>query len=43
MKNLETKYDPKKVEDRLYNEWVEKGYFHAKPKSRLLSLFRLQM
>ena len=31
MKNLETKYDPKSVEDRLYAEWVEKGYFHAKP------------
>ena len=31
MRNLETKYDPKKVEDKLYNEWVEKGYFHAKP------------
>ena len=31
MKNLETKYDPKQVEDRLYNEWVSKGYFHAKP------------
>ena len=22
-------YDPKQVEDRLYNEWEEKGYFHA--------------
>ena len=31
MKNLDTKYDPKKVEDRLYAEWVNKGYFHAKP------------
>ena len=31
MKNLDTKYDPKKVEDRLYSEWVSKGYFQAKP------------
>jgi len=22
-------YDPKQVEDRLYAEWMEKGYFHA--------------
>lgn len=30
MKNLETKYDPKQVEDRIYNGWEEKGCFHAK-------------
>jgi len=28
-KILDKVYDPKKVEDRLYNEWMEKGYFHA--------------
>jgi len=24
-------YDPKQVEDRLYNEWLEAGYFHGNP------------
>ncbi|WP_105619410.1 valine--tRNA ligase [Vallitalea okinawensis] len=28
-RNLETVYDPSKVEDRLYKKWEEKGYFHA--------------
>lgn len=28
-KNIAKTYDPKQVEDRLYNEWMEKGYFHA--------------
>jgi len=28
---LSTKYDPSKVEDRWYNTWMEKGYFHAEP------------
>ena len=28
-KNLETKYDPKKIENRLYDQWVERRYFHA--------------
>ncbi|MDD4189144.1 MAG: valine--tRNA ligase, partial [Eubacteriales bacterium] len=28
--NTEKIYDPKKVEDRLYSNWMEKGYFHAK-------------
>ncbi|MDO4618649.1 MAG: valine--tRNA ligase [Clostridia bacterium] len=27
--NIAKTYDPGAVEDRLYNEWVEKGYFHA--------------
>ncbi len=27
--NIAKTYDPKQVEDRLYNEWEEKGYFHA--------------
>ncbi len=29
--NLAKTYDPAQVEDRLYAEWVEKGYFHAVP------------
>ena len=28
-KNIAKTYDPAEFEDRLYNEWVEKGYFHA--------------
>lgn len=28
-KNIAKTYDPKQVEDRLYGEWMEKGYFHA--------------
>ena len=28
---LAKKYDPSQVEDRLYKEWMEKGYFHAEP------------
>lgn len=28
-KNLAKTYDPKQVEDKLYAEWMEKGYFHA--------------
>ena len=31
MKNLPTTYDPKDVEERLYNQWESRGYFHAKP------------
>jgi len=31
MKNIDTKYDPKQVEDRLYKSWVDNGYFGAKP------------
>lgn len=27
--NIAKTYDPASFEDRLYNEWVEKGYFHA--------------
>ena len=29
MKQLEKVYDPSTVEERLYNTWMEKGYFHA--------------
>ena len=28
-KELETKYDPKQMEDRIYANWLSKGYFHA--------------
>ena len=28
-KNLAKTYNPQEFEDRLYNEWVTKGYFHA--------------
>ncbi|MCX7708940.1 MAG: valine--tRNA ligase [Clostridia bacterium] len=28
-KNIAKTYDPKQVEDRLYQEWMEKDYFHA--------------
>jgi len=30
-KELEKTYDPKRIEDRLYKKWEEKGYFHAEP------------
>ncbi|WP_054738565.1 valine--tRNA ligase [Cellulosilyticum ruminicola] len=29
MKELEKVYDPSQVEERLYKNWMEKGYFHA--------------
>ena len=28
-KNIAKTYDPKQVEDRLYGEWMDNGYFHA--------------
>ena len=28
-KNIAKTYNPAEFEDKLYNEWVEKGYFHA--------------
>ena len=30
-RELEKNYDPKKMEQRLYDEWIQKGYFHAEP------------
>ena len=30
-KELAKTYDPKEIEDRLYEKWMEKGYFHAEP------------
>ncbi len=32
-RNLAKTYDPGQVEDRLYKNWTEKGYFHAVPDS----------
>lgn len=29
-KELATKYNPKDVEDRIYDSWIDGGYFHAK-------------
>jgi len=29
MKEIAKTYDPKQVEERLYNKWMEKDYFHA--------------
>ncbi len=31
MRELAKTYEPKAFEDRLYAEWIEKGYFHAEP------------
>lgn len=28
-KELAKTYDPKSIEDRLYDKWMEKKYFHA--------------
>ena len=28
-KELAKTYDPKSIEDRLYQKWEENGYFHA--------------
>ena len=28
-KELAKTYDPKGLEDRLYQKWLDKGYFHA--------------
>ena len=31
MKELAKTYDPKEIEQKIYDNWVEKGYFHAEP------------
>lgn len=31
MKNLEKNYNPKEIEDRIYNKWIENDSFSAKP------------
>ena len=28
-RNLEKNYDPSAIEDRLYQKWLDKKYFHA--------------
>lgn len=28
-KELDKVYDPKQVEDRIYKQWLDGGYFHA--------------
>ena len=33
MKEIAKQYDPSAVEERLYQHWMEKGYFHAVPNS----------
>ncbi len=30
MKEMQTTYDPKQFEDKIYKMWMDKGYFHAK-------------
>ena len=34
-KELEKNYDPKKVEDKIYSGWLEKGYFKALDRQKL--------
>lgn len=34
MKSLSPKYNPSEVEDKIYNFWIEKGYFKANPASQ---------
>ena len=29
-KELEKNYNPKEIEDKLYQKWLDKKYFHAK-------------
>ena len=29
-KELEKTYDPKGIEDRIYQKWLDKKYFHAR-------------
>ena len=33
-KNIAKTYNPAEFEDKLYKNWVEKGYFHAEPDSK---------
>ena len=28
---LDTRYDPKELEPRIYADWEKRGYFHADP------------
>ena len=29
IENMDKTYDPKNVEDRIYQNWLDKKYFHA--------------
>ena len=31
MKELEKNYNPSEIEDKLYDKWLTKKYFHAEP------------
>ena len=31
MKELEKTYNPSAIEEKIYERWLAKGYFHAKP------------
>ncbi len=42
MKELEKKYDPSAMEDRIYERWMKMGYFHADEKS-LKKAFSISM
>ncbi|MDD5832013.1 MAG: class I tRNA ligase family protein, partial [Clostridiales bacterium] len=42
MKELEKKYDPSAMEDRIYDKWMKMGYFHADEKS-LKKAFSISM
>ncbi|MDO4962199.1 MAG: valine--tRNA ligase [Eubacteriales bacterium] len=42
MKELEKKYDPSIMEDRIYEKWMKMGYFHANEKS-LKKAFSISM
>ncbi len=33
-KNIAKNYNPQEFEDKLYSDWVSKGYFHAEPDSK---------
>ena len=45
--NLETTYNPKEIESKLYEKWCENQYFHAevdtKQRNRLQQLCRLRI
>ena len=36
--DLPKQYDPQDAQDRWYDFWLEKGYFHADPASREAAL-----
>jgi len=42
MKELAKQYDPSQVEDRIYQFWLDGGYFHTKAESPLPSSCRLR-